>query len=687
MSTGADPSPEYAAYLRVREAVCALKATEGHTSGIVEPSDYWQEELANFEYMLEASPLLISKLRHHCYHVTGLKAYEYQKVSESRLSTFHARVRELTRMADTSLLVPESPILGGFGYEIEGQLYNVDTLKYFEVLAGLDRARVLDRRFRTTNFRRLVWEVGGGWGGLAYQFKTLFPDVTYVITDFPELFLFSAVYLLTAFPGAKVRIAGETSVEECLQDWQEADFVFLPQSRPELIQEVRPDLLLNTASFQEMKTVQVDAYLEMATKVRCPFVYSYNRDCSLYNTQLTSVRERLSEYYETVELPLLGADYTAAVKGSPVGPCDRRYLKILDNARGYRHVFGYLPSRSEGAGMRDQFENSLVPKEMARSRPLRPRVALGMTVYNGERFLKQALTSVLAQTFEDFVVAIVDDGSTDGSADVIKQIAATDSRIVFHRNKRRTGMVAAWRRAFKLAQAESQKAEYFAWLSDHDIWHSKWLEVMVGELDQNQKLALVYPLTQFIDDRGELVYKHVPLSSNHGISNVEARFRYTTRNLRGSGNMVYGLFRRQALHRASVFRPTLLPDRLLMIELSLHGQIKQVFSSYWYRRQLNEATLVRQKRSLFAERKLPCAAKWPWPLVFVELLFAEYVLNRDKARDLSRRGVGTWKFLRLLGVLYRDQLAVIRDKRRIQGRKLLRAQRRKNEESDAQLPE
>lgn len=687
MSTGADPSPEYAAYLRVREAVCALKATEGHTSGIVEPSDYWQEELANFEYMLEASPLLISKLRHHCYHVTGLKAYEYQKVSESRLSTFHARVRELTRMADTSLLVPESPILGGFGYEIEGQLYNVDTLKYFEVLAGLDRARVLDRRFRTTNFRRLVWEVGGGWGGLAYQFKTLFPDVTYVITDFPELFLFSAVYLLTAFPGAKVRIAGETSVEECLQDWQEADFVFLPQSRPELIQEVRPDLLLNTASFQEMKTVQVDAYLEMATKVRCPFVYSYNRDCSLYNTQLTSVRERLSEYYETVELPLLGADYTAAVKGSPVGPCDRRYLKILDNARGYRHVFGYLPSRSEGAGMRDQFENSLVPKEMARSRPLRPRVALGMTVYNGERFLKQALTSVLAQTFEDFVVAIVDDGSTDGSADVIKQIAATDSRIVFHRNKRRTGMVAAWRRAFKLAQAESQKAEYFAWLSDHDIWHSKWLEVMVGELDQNQKLALVYPLTQFIDDRGELVYKHVPLSSNHGISNVEARFRYTTRNLRGSGNMVYGLFRRQALHRASVFRPTLLPDRLLMIELSLHGQIKQVFSSYWYRRQLNEATLVRQKRSLFAERKLPRAAKWPWPLVFVELLFAEYVLNRDKARNLSRRGVGTWKFLRLLGVLYRDQLAVIRDKRRIQGRKLLRAQRRKNEESDAQLPE
>ena len=324
MDANVGPSLEYAAYSRVREAVLSLKAADRPASEIVKPSGYWQEELANFEYMLEASPLLISKLRHHCYHVTGLKAYEYQKISESRLSTFHARLRELTRESDSSLLVPESPILGGFGYEIEGELYNVDTLKYFEVLAGLDRARVLDRKFRRGKSRRLVWEVGGGWGGLAYQFKTLFPDVTYVITDFPELFLFSAVYLLTAFPEAKIYIAGETAPEECLQNWREADFVFLPQSRPELIQTVRPDLLLNTVSFQEMTTVQVDAYLKMAASVQCPFVYSYNRDCSHYNEQLTNVRECLAEYYQTVELPRLGADYTAAVKGSPVGPRDRR---------------------------------------------------------------------------------------------------------------------------------------------------------------------------------------------------------------------------------------------------------------------------------------------------------------------------------------------------------------------------
>tara|TARA_B100001750_G_scaffold243835_2_gene259892 strand:+ start:56 stop:430 length:375 start_codon:yes stop_codon:yes gene_type:complete len=124
-----------------------------------------------------------------------------------------------------------------------------------------------------------------------------------------------------------------------------------------------------------------------------------------------------------------------------------------------------------------------------------------------------------------------------------------------------------------------------------------------------------------------------------------------------------------------------------MIELSLHGQIKQVFSSYWYRRQLAESTLVRQKENLFTKSELPRAAQLPWPLAFVYLLFTEYVINRDKARDLSKRGVGSWKFLRLLGVLYRDQIAVIRDKKHIQGRKLIRAQRRADQEIAAQLPE
>src|SRR5690606_25036470 len=126
---------------------------------------------------------------------------------------FERRLEALVSLAGgRDLLVPEAEALGGFGYSIGGQLYNVDTLKYFEVLVGMRRAGLLDpfaraaspdgldaggRSAGTTTSsgdaatgaaRRLVWEIGGGWGGFAYQFKTLFPDVTYVIVDFAELF-------------------------------------------------------------------------------------------------------------------------------------------------------------------------------------------------------------------------------------------------------------------------------------------------------------------------------------------------------------------------------------------------------------------------------------------------------------------------------------------------------------------
>ena len=56
-----------------------------------------------------------------------------------------------------------------------------------------------------------------------------------------------------------------------------------------------------------------------------------------------------------------------------------------------------------------------------------PKVSLIMKVYNGERYLREAIDSILAQTFCDFELLILDDGSTDGSADVVGEYS--DERI------------------------------------------------------------------------------------------------------------------------------------------------------------------------------------------------------------------------------------------------------------------
>ena len=81
-----------------------------------------------------------------------------------------------------------------------------------------------------------------GWGGFAYQFKTLFPRATYVIVDFPELFLFSATYSARVFPEARLLFVGIGRIA-ALDGWRDADFVFVPHTlaRPRVVAAARPD--------------------------------------------------------------------------------------------------------------------------------------------------------------------------------------------------------------------------------------------------------------------------------------------------------------------------------------------------------------------------------------------------------------------------------------------------------------
>src|SRR3989338_2336289 len=70
-------SQAYQNYLQVRDAVFKMMS-HAPNGGEALPSAYWREELSGMEYMLDASPLIIEKLRHHCYHLTGVREYDYR---------------------------------------------------------------------------------------------------------------------------------------------------------------------------------------------------------------------------------------------------------------------------------------------------------------------------------------------------------------------------------------------------------------------------------------------------------------------------------------------------------------------------------------------------------------------------------------------------------------------------------
>ena len=72
-----------------------------------------------------------------------------------------------------------------------------------------------------------------------------------------------------------------------------------------------------------------------------------------------------------------------------------------------------------------------------------PLVSVVMPVYNGEEFLAEAIESILNQTFNDFEFIIVDDGSQDGSAEMIRAFAARDERIRVIQHERNRGLTSA----------------------------------------------------------------------------------------------------------------------------------------------------------------------------------------------------------------------------------------------------
>jgi hypothetical protein len=337
-------SPAYRHYERVRAEVLRMKTAEAEAEED-RPSAYWREELANIEYMLDASPLVIERLRHHTLHVTGVRPYDYRSGADEKRELLAEKLAALREIGGDDLLVPESELLGGFGFDIDGALFNIDTLKFYEALIALKRGGLL-AQFRAPAGRPVVVEIGSGWGGFAYQFKTLFPGTSYVLVDLPELFLFSAVYLTSAFPDARVAFWDD---EQPLEPESLAahDFVFAPHTSFAAMPTGQFDLALNMVSFQEMTTEQVQGYVDRLFALGCRALYSLNRDRSPYNTELTGVREVIGTRYELEEIDVLPVSYTKLVTRTELA--ELRAREELLGPREYRHVIGRLRREPRGA--------------------------------------------------------------------------------------------------------------------------------------------------------------------------------------------------------------------------------------------------------------------------------------------------------------------------------------------------
>ncbi len=128
------------------------------------------------------------------------------------------------------------------------------------------------------------------------------------------------------------------------------------------------------------------------------------------------------------------------------------------------------------------------------------RVDVIMPCYNAERFLRESIESILNQTYADFRFVIIDDGSTDGSCEIIKEYAAEDSRIKLFLNDENKGAKYTRNRGIDLCDAE-----YVALMDADDIAVSMRLEKETEYLDEHPDIAVVGGDRQIIDVDGNVL--------------------------------------------------------------------------------------------------------------------------------------------------------------------------------------
>lgn len=139
-----------------------------------------------------------------------------------------------------------------------------------------------------------------------------------------------------------------------------------------------------------------------------------------------------------------------------------------------------------------------------------PRVSVLMTVYNGAPFLRDSIGSVLNQTFQDWELIAVDDGSTDASLAILTEYS--DPRIRVFPLPKNVGRTPALRLGF-----DNTWGEYIAVLDSDDISHPERLERQVKYLDQHPDVVLAGSWVEHIDEAGQKFARFSPPTDTHEI--------------------------------------------------------------------------------------------------------------------------------------------------------------------------
>jgi len=127
-------------------------------------------------------------------------------------------------------------------------------------------------------------------------------------------------------------------------------------------------------------------------------------------------------------------------------------------------------------------------------------ISIVLPVYNGERFLRASIDSVISQTYQNWELIVVDDCSADTTPDIVKEYTQRDSRIHYYRNEVNLRLPRNLNRGFSLT-----KGSYLTWTSDDNVFLPEALEKMHAALKDNPEAQFAYASCDIIDEEDNVI--------------------------------------------------------------------------------------------------------------------------------------------------------------------------------------
>jgi glycosyltransferase involved in cell wall biosynthesis len=262
---------------------------------------------------------------------------------------------------------------------------------------------------------------------------------------------------------------------------------------------------------------------------------------------------------------------------------------------------------SQSAGPRTGPQEPKTPKE--------PLVSIGMPVYNGENFLRLALSSLLAQDYPHFELIISDNASDDGTEEICREYQAHDRRIRYLRHRENRG--SPWNFAFVAHEA---RGDYFMWAAHDDLWHPTFIRKCLAMLESHPEAVLCATEINFIDGNGvpSIYYANYKNIVTIGMSPVERIHAWMS--LPG-WFAIYGLMRLEVTRHISLGLDVFAWDVILFLEILLIGPSAKVDEPLFSVRILYQKTAEDYRRDF--NSKSP-ATRTPYTGALAHLLETVY---------------------------------------------------------------